>query len=322
MSNPYIVDRALPERSKLKFYFPKGGTDYFVATIPLYENPTIRESKRARVKTHSLISRSSNLYTYHGADSRKFDITFNITFPHILEEHGSLNSDDYMNLINSEDRDQEKKRFSGKEKREFGLSKGTNMPKSLASSYRNLDSVQASAKKNIKSIFGADPLQQSTLDEIEENVDKEKNTNTSTEATTQKYNTINVILYWINIIRSSLSNNASNPLLGPPILRIIHGTLYRDIPCICTDYNLEVVEAAGYDVQSLMPRQIRVNLKVEEFRAGEFGVFNAESPHAIQRDNLAGWEAVISGRSHSADPGVADNTYFQTVAVLQALYFK
>ena len=60
-----ITDRGLPERSKLIFYFPKPeeGESYFVVKMPFFENIEIKERKKARYQSHSLISRSSNLYT-------------------------------------------------------------------------------------------------------------------------------------------------------------------------------------------------------------------------------------------------------------------
>lgn len=309
MTNPYIVDRALDYRSKLRFYFPYEDKKFFKVTIPFFENPSIKERKKARYKKHSLISRSSNLYTYHGADSREFDLSFNFTIPHILEEYGELNSDDYMSVsTDTENAAYQQARFK---KEEFGLA-DVNNPLQLSNEYRNIASVKASAQKNLKS-FGFDPLQGLGSGEFANAIDKfdpgvlisEQNLfpNGNSSLTKSKYNTLNIIMYWIDIVRTSVTNNAQNPLYGPPIIRMIHGTLYQDIPCICTDYNIEYVEAAGYDVQSLMPRQIKIRMKLEEFRSGNFGKFNGDSYNPTTRDNLAGWEAVLEGKTHSTDPG-------------------
>ena len=99
MTNRHIVDRALPNRTKLMFYFPipAKGADYYVVALPFFENVVIREKKKARYQKYSLISRSSNLYSYLGADSRQIDLSFNITLPHILEEHPDVNLDSYIN---------------------------------------------------------------------------------------------------------------------------------------------------------------------------------------------------------------------------------
>ena len=78
------------------FYFPipTAGDRYYTVEMPFFENVSIKESKRARYQKYSLISRSSNLYSYLGADSRVLNLKFNISLPHLLEEHPDINFDD------------------------------------------------------------------------------------------------------------------------------------------------------------------------------------------------------------------------------------
>jgi hypothetical protein len=118
-----------------------------------------------------------------------------------------------------------------------------------------------------------------------------------------KYKIIDVIVYWVNIIRSSVVNNAQDPTAGPPILRLRHGIMYQNVPCICTDYSIEHDEVAGYDLETLLPRRLNISLSLEEMRSGDFGKFNTRD--IIQRDNLAGWEAVMDEKNRSLDPGYA-----------------
>ena len=113
---------------------------------------------------------------------------------------------------------------------------------------------------------------------------------------------IDLVMYWTNIIRASVLNNGDNPIYGPPIIRINHGILFQNIPCICTNYSIEPVEEAGYDVGTLMPRQIRYTMSLEEIRAGDFGKFDPSK--RIEQDNICGWEAVVSNPHQSIDPGL------------------
>ena len=259
-----LKDRALPERSKLKFYFPVGEGDYTTVIIPFFENPIIRENKKARYKKHSLISRSSNLYTYLGADSRMFDLSFNITTPHILSEVGKTQVSNYTS-------------YQQAYLSPFvGSYNAPSEPNSVGSLAQNLSSEYADLTTNIPEISNLSEEKSAVLD------------------------TIN---FWINVIRSSVLNNSKNPLIGPPIVRLIHGMMYRDIPCVCTDYNIEVNESAGYDLETLMPNQIKISLRLEEFRAGDSQEFLPLDNNPIKRDNLAGWEAVINGPTLSLDPG-------------------
>lgn len=259
--NDTLRNRALPERSKLKFYFPQGENNYTSVIIPFFENPIIKENKKARYKKHSLLSRSSNLYTYLGADSRQLDIKFNITIPHIIDELGKTQTDNYTSYDSPY-----KTTPLDFESRKFSLSQN------LQREYFNL------SRDNFVEVY-------------------------SEEGNEEKAAVLDTITFWINVIRSSVLNNSKNPLIGPPIIRIIHGMLYRDIPCICTDYSIEINEAAGYDIDTLLPNQINISLILEEFRAGDSNEFSPLDNNPIKRDNLAGWEAVIHGPAKSLDPG-------------------
>ena len=79
-----------------------------------------------------------------------------------------------------------------------------------------------------------------------------------------------------------------------------HGLMYQDVPCLCESYTISWDEKAGYDLQTLLPRQIKITMKLSELRTGDFGTFDQNK--IIAKDNLAGWESVI-GEPHSMDPG-------------------
>ena len=328
MTSRHIVDRALPERAKLMFYFPmpSAGNDYYVIELPFFENVAIKESKKARYKKYSLISRSSNLYSYLGADSRVLNLTFNMSLPHILEEHPDINLDRYVNYMQDKDNSElEKQKFLEPYKvqsipKGMAFQLGTDYTKSLAkdSAKQVLNSLEStlSGSLNVEDkeyIGNRYNLQSLATQQITQNAtsvrskfqalaDLTQDFIEYNEASQLKYRIIDLIIYWTNIIRSSVVNYSKNPIYGPPIIRLRHGILYQDIPCICTDYSIDYNEAAGYDIDTLLPRQLKINLKLEEIRTGDFGEF-APKGNPIERDNLAGWEAVVLGETNSMDPG-------------------
>lgn len=331
MTNRHIVDRKLPQRTYLKFYFPQPseGNNYFTVRLPFFENSRIREMKKARYKKYSLVSRSSNLYSYLGADSRVFDLTFNISLPHLLQEHPEIKRDTYVQYEAGKDNTEaEKQRFKEPNKSK-NVRKG--MALKLGNQYTQ-EYAQDSARQVINNLTasGAASVNPETLsylkyrygigqEELTAQI-AEKKTSTekaklfkaaapelfqSVNSDFAKARAIDIIIYWVNIIRASLVNNANNPIYGPPVIRLNHGIMYQNIPCICTNYNIEFNEAAGYDMDTLLPRQIKVNMKLEEFRTGNFGEFVGRA-EGIVKDNLAGWEAVVLGDTNSMDPGYVD----------------
>ncbi len=328
MASRHIVNRGLPERSKLQFFFPNPieAEEYFVVTLPFFENPRISERKKARYQTYQTISRSSNLYSYLGADSRQFTVEFNMTLDHILDS-GDIQMSKFMPTERGEF-NQDTARSSFFRKRSSDIQ---NSPAGrLAAQYKALSNVQSSARQVLNSDFlqnGTVPIA-GTADYIINkydlpsgstvNVAKLQRANefaedlvtnigdiqvAQTDVENVKHRAIDVIIYWVNIIRSSVINSASNPLYGPPIVRLSHGILYEDVPCICKDYSLSYNESAGFNIDTLLPRQIKVTMKLEENRTGDFGEFNGESQNTRTRDNLAGWEAVVTKPTRNGDPG-------------------
>lgn len=344
MANRYIVDRKLPERTKLMFYFPvpaKGG-DYYVVELPFFENVSIKESKKARYQKYSLISRSSNLYSYLGADSRQLNLSFNMTLPHLLDDHPDLTLDKYVQYQSSKENIQaERQKFlnpyqSEKVPEGMAFRLGTDYTKNLAKDTAKNVLVDAGITKSLnvedkaflRSRYGITQAEMNQVN-VQANITKELSQNPfgafspetfinaaaaaeeeaqvktqSNDDNALKYRIIDLVIYWTNIIRSSVTNYSKNPIYGPPVIRLRHGIMYQDVPCICTAYSVDYDEAAGYDLDTLLPRRLKFNLKLEEIRTGDFGEFDPDaSNNPIKRDNLAGWESVVTGATNSMDPG-------------------
>ena len=83
------------------------------------------------------------------------------------------------------------------------------------------------------------------------------------------------------------------------MIRVRHGAMYRDTPCICKSYKISVDDKMGMDLKTLMPYRIKVTLDLMEVRTGDFGTFSPGE--YTKRDNLVGWEAVVGGKG--VDPG-------------------
>ena len=92
-------------------------------------------------------------------------------------------------------------------------------------------------------------------------------------------------------------------MMGPPVLRLTHGTLYQNVPFVCMGYNLSYDPKAGFSYKNgnQISRRVKVELTLEEFRTGDFRDYNRKSRNIIDRDNNAGWEAIIEHSTY--DPG-------------------
>lgn len=318
----YGANRGLPERAKLKFYFPQeGGAPSLTVEMPFFENPTVRERKRARYKTYSLISRSSDMYAYLGAESRKIDLEFFISLPHIMQEYPWVNEGKFMGPstdVNNSKLEKEKFKAgpagsSAKENKfsSFFLSEQYKSLKN-SSTVPNTAGVQKEgmmAAMNTMSIVS--PLGGGFNEFIVDGAIEQHQDN-AYKNVENKEKIVDMIQYWINIIRSSVTNSADNPTLGPPVIRFSHGIMYRNVPCICKEYDVEWEEKMGYEIATLLPRRIKISMRLEELRTGDYGDYIPGD--IVKGDNLAGWEAVIA--HGSSDPGGVNLGDFTSTQVM------
>jgi hypothetical protein len=258
-----------------------------------------------------------------------------MTLDHILDS-GDIYLERYAPILRGEfSQDSERAKFAKLQTQNTSESPAAR----LASQYKTLSNVRSSAEQVINSDFmqrgqnsfhsihetvvrdyGLGPIdpRQQTLAISERVVESVNRSGQVVESLTgpapddfeidTKLKAIDVIIYWVNIIRSSVINNSQNPLYGPPIIRLTHGILYEDVPCICRDYTLSYNESAGFDIKTLLPRQLKITMKLEENRTGNFGVYDAMSENSRTRDNLAGWESVVNMPTRSGDPGSGGRT--------------
>lgn len=323
MTNKYVIDRRLEDRSFLSFNYSKGGELYKIVTLPFFEDVVVEEQKRARLHSYNLLSRSSDLYSYLGAESRKLSLSFSMTLPHIIDTIKATGRESYIEDLNSSTGD-DKKAFASPTK----LSPKNSTVHSIKGDYL----ISGDLGDDVNYIGGQEwgqigitPLEKDKLIErynpganlaglLEKPVipdfdkynakllnDMSEELDNFMDLTPSKDALLDTITFWVNIIRTCVSNDSSDVTNGPPVIRFNHGILYQDVPCLCKDYSISYDKMAGFDIDTLLPRKIDVSMSLEEFRQGDLGEYSYGE--VVKRDNLAGWEAVFD--KGTIDPGKA-----------------
>lgn len=266
--------RLLEQRSRLEFTYPRASSDGgpAVVFIPFFENPVITESKSANYAEYDVLGRSSTLYAYTGAKSRKIKLELQYTLHHLLAM--SVTQSRFVKMLETEE--DAKKKFFDIGENNSTIKRG--QAQELHDEYRR--------------IFGDVHGDATLLDRFEDFQQLNQQ---------QTLKVIDTMLFFVNVLRSSVYNNASNPLFGPPIVRLKHGTMYQDVPCIVKNYDIGGMDEAGYHLETLTPNRLKVTLTLDEIRASDFGKYERALP--VSRDNLAGWESVIGESAGSLDPG-------------------
>lgn len=301
MTTRNITSRLLYERGRIEFHYPnKAGTIVFV---PFYENPEIKESQSANYADYNPIGRPGSLYAYTGAESRKFKIKATYTLPHLAQhQYGILN---FLRLM--EKTDQQKKAEFTQNPPVWAAGHETDAETSVsyAGSKRYYDLLRTEKGAWFSGILGLDLSLETALKKMRA-ANPEDAHILRIPPMDEKDKIIDTLLFFMEVFRTSTVNNVEDPVLGPPLLRLDFGTLYRSVPCVCKSYNLSWEEDVGYDLDTLTPRRLIISLQLEEIRAGNFGKF--DPGHIISRDNLAGWESVIGGPDSQSVPYTMDPT--------------
>jgi len=307
---------------KLEFHYYEEGSPQ-VRIIPFYENPRIQESQQPRLATYGPIGRAVSNFAYLGSQSRRFKVKFNITLPHLyVEDLGNVNTT---------------RGLTQAQKRKHILD-----PASPWTAARMRDLAPAlffmPFSKGISGAVGASESTPPTggksakYDSFYENPEimddmSRKFYNWSkiyspllrinSEGASQRRKIIDKITSMIASVRSSVVNNAIDPIYGPPIVRLSYGILYDNVPCVCQSYSIEFDPDAGFDNKTLLPRVLTLGVELSETRT-----FNSQgSAEAVRafgrgpmgqdfmagRDGLQGWEFIVSDEHEfdgmTMDPG-------------------
>jgi len=273
----------LEKKAFLQFEYPNttdpNGPPIMIR-LPFFEDPEIRESKSARYASYKPLSRASELFSYLGSDARNFSLTFKLTLPHLA------------NLFNTN------KSMAGPQ---------TGDPKQEIAKFFTTAGLTAPSESRIgpqaseyTDAFYPNPY----LNKVDDNALRELGlplTEAGYRKTRPKKGDIDkgnavkdVLVYWIDMIRSSVYNNVTNPIFGPPIVKLTFGMLYRAIPCLVFNYSISYDPNTGYDKDTMIPRVVKVDMELKEIRAGDFGSFDAAESTSVAGENLAGWESVIT----------------------------
>ena len=95
-------------------------------------------------------------------------------------------------------------------------------------------------------------------------------------------------------------NNAETPTQAPPIVRLNHGLLYQDVPCVCKTYTISQDTGPTNDVgynSKVTNKTITIEINLSETRTGDYQKTSFDPNNNKSRDNIVGWEQILKGGS-------------------------
>ena len=309
MGYKHVMPRMLEERARIEFHYPDENNT--IVFVPFYENPEIKESQAANYADYNPIGRAGSLYAYTGSQSRKFKVKATYTLPHLY--WAPMGIARFLRYAFGNSKKEQQLLFTN-------ISRESVAPKeSLSHSIGAKDSYTTLLKESLgipdpppEKRFAKTPQPNRRMDGMDFNTDilgtldaflEEEGVDSlgdlSVNEGVKANQVIDTLLFFMALFRTSTVNNAQNPTLGPPILRLTFGTMYQSVPCVCKNYSLTWEEEAGFDLETLTPRRLVISLDLEEIRSGDFKAFDQNS--IIARNNLTGWESAIAS-PYTTDP--------------------
>ena len=311
-------NRLLQERSHLTLEFPQSNNRVLRTFIPFLENPRIAEKGTANLNSYNLVGRAGELFSYAGAQSRRLNVTFNISFQHVIEVDAEEGITDkfrrQFNLFFT-DRESAKAYFDLRDEPSLGQGPGGFVTEDNIPESRLAGSEDLSSDTDIQDALGMGRDYAATHRAYYRRIAGLSNNNAEVDgvslgpaiaggdaaaearqADNNKH--IDLVYCWLNLIRATVLNRADNTVYGPPIVRLTHGPMYGNVPCLVENYSVKVIEEAGYEAETLTPKRLEVTLNMVESRTGDFGKYAAGK--VISGDNLTGWESIIG--NNELDP--------------------
>lgn len=309
--------RLLHERSHLALEFPQSNQRAIRTFIPFLENPQISERGKIRLNNYDLIGRAGQLFSYGGAESRRISLTFNISLLHVIETNISEGITDKFKRqfrVFFTESEQAKYAFQMKKMAEafagvalpeqafgFGVSQGTAADLKIQDPKGNGRDHASIHREYYRKIIGditGEQLEQEESESFLAPILSEAGIATLSQGYKELDDVIDLVYCWVNLIRASILNNSRSSLYGPPIVRLTHGPMYNNIPCLVEDYSIQIVDEIGYEVQTLTPKRLQIQLNLIESRTGNFNKY--EATQLETGDNVTGWESIIE--NNDIDP--------------------
>ena len=309
------IDTLLQERSRLVFEFPTNESNGTLDRVcPFFENPKISEKKSSNLVKYDVLGRTSNFLGYTGAKSKKFTVEFFITLQHVVDmatneltaqPPAPASKEEKMGMffaINNYENDGPKLETTYYKKRMAFLKKINNdLSEKDAVAQARFANQFIGEETGFEGNLPPDAFFSSDFSLSEDLLAYHKDGLIGDKLYPKA---LDIMLFWVSLIRMSCLNNRKQPTLGPPILRFSHGVLFQNIATVLENYSISMEESAGFDVVTLMPNRIKISLSLIEIQRNNDPRSMTDVAHL---DQVKGWDDMLHKATTTLDPLLWDH---------------
>lgn len=275
-----VVNRQLENKSKLVFNYPNESGAPTIRTLAFVENVNLSEKRKTNFTKYNPIGNNGQNFLFTGADSRSFSLDFNLTLPHMMQ---------YVQRVeNANAQDVTEADYTQL------LSTGGAVPSSQKTHLTNIaDRIGSFDDSFLSNLSIENPT---GFEQVGATVEYLRIRNSEGEEKRRKG--LQQVMYCVNLIRTSGLTHSRKSYLGTPIVRLTHGMMYDDIPCVVESYSIKTDEKAGYDLETLLPNRLMVSMSLMEVRIRG----RAYKPK-VDGDYVPGWDSIVDSNYSTIDPG-------------------
>jgi hypothetical protein len=296
------IDNRLQERSKLIFEFPTNESNSTLDRVcPFFENPIITEKKSVSLIKHDVLGRTSNFLSYTGAKSKQYTVQFDMTLQHIAnmatnelfaqvpQPPTKLQKQSAFFTTKNEG-SQAKNTESTYTRKRRAFIKKVNGGRALEGFQRQVqDDAALKSALQAHEIAAGVPLVALTTPETDLAVDLRAYNKDKDGVYNQA---LDIMLYWIELIRMSSLTSRQQPTLGPPVIRLVHGVLYDHVATLLESYTISMDENAGYDIITLLPLKVKISLNLIQIQRND-DPNNYTAVNGRDLDEIKGWDDLL-----------------------------
>jgi hypothetical protein len=277
------LNSVLEERSYLDFTYPN--SQIGKRRVAFFENPTITEDRSSRYASQNIVARNEPVRLFVGGDVRKVKLSFTYTIPHI-EYFFKMATEEYLHGFGVTRFFRKNSsgvpiytaptQVSRAQKLFWTTFTKDKLDKFFGSSFNVVsDSLyQISNEDRYSGPRVYDPTSREPKDSITE-PSLRKHLGPILQALSLQPASLSTDLmlavyytqFVIDTLRASVIGDTTDiGPAGPPIVRFRHGTVFNEAPFIVKNFSITYPSDKGYEFRTLLPRQVKFSLNLEEFR--------------------------------------------------------
>tara|TARA_R110002110_G_scaffold409296_2_gene631492 strand:+ start:16684 stop:18105 length:1422 start_codon:yes stop_codon:yes gene_type:complete len=284
--NTARVNTVLEERSYLDFYFPNALIGR--RRVVFFENPKITEQRVPKYASKQVVGRNEPVRLFVGADARKVKLSFTYTLPHVQTFFAmmgampngfasDLDKQPWWSLGGEGDTPKEDNLNAWRAFTAHTISKffGTDFKvKSSGPTTSMLNSSFTGPRFYLDNRNSRTPVPGINVENQGEDTFIQRLVNAWSlnpdanvpDAVATYYTQFVIDTLRASVVGDDVTGLDGGAAVGPPIVRFRHGTVFNEAPFIITSMNIDYSTQAGYEVRTLLPRQVKFTLDMEEFR--------------------------------------------------------